>query len=167
MIKGKYTKFYNNKEDNITLAFIAESEYKEDNNLKVCNIINKNNYSLIDNNEIIFRNKETQEGIKDINNYFDSILYCVYNFDGQIIETIIVHFNFKNSTIIFGTGKEIKIKAENKEYLFRVLKTCIKSVDGIKGFYKQVLEYAHCESPFNYSFYKVLKKLEDGSYKNK
>ena len=55
-------------------------------------------------------------------------------------------------------GNTLKV-VEDSDFVYKVLKTKIKSMDGIKGLYKHILEAMHVESPFNCATWNILAKI--------
>lgn len=95
--------------------------------------------------------------IGKIEKYFNILLYSFYNRYGQRVKSIFVRFDFEKSTITVN-GRTLKVE-NNSEFVYKVLKTKIKAKDGIKGFYKFVLEAMHCDNVFNCQVYSVLCKI--------
>lgn len=86
-----------------------------------------------------------------------TLTYNLYNFDGISIDTIEVYFDFEKSTFTVG-NKTYKVE-HNSEFTFKVLKTKIKAIDGIDGFYKFVEKSNTIKSPFNCTFFNALKRI--------
>lgn len=92
--------------------------------------------------------------VKDIEKYFNTLLYSFYNIYGQRVNNLIVHFDFENSVITVN-DRTLKV-VEDREFTYKVLKTKIKAINGIKGLYKHILGAMHIDSALNSSTYKVL-----------
>lgn len=68
-----------------------------------------------------------------------------------------VNFDFDNSTITVN-GRAVRVEKDN-EYTYKVLKTKVKSINGIKGLYKHILESMYVDSVFNCATWNVLAKI--------
>lgn len=86
------------------------------------------------------------------------IQFNKFNYSGDIKGTKELTFDFKNNTFTIG-NKTFKVE-QNSEFTFKILKTKIKAIDGIEGFYNFVSRCNDTKSPFNGSFYNMLDKLE-------
>ena len=85
------------------------------------------------------------------------MLYSFYNIYGERVKSMLVSFDFDNSTITVN-GNTLKV-VEDSDFVYKVLKTKIKAIDGIKGLYKHILEAMHVESPFNCVTWSILAKI--------
>ena len=85
-----------------------------------------------------------------------TLQYNLLSFEGEIRNTIELSFDFENST--FTVGNKIYKVERNSEFTFKVLKTKIKAIDGIEGFYKFVSGCNTVKSPFNCTFFNCLQR---------
>ena len=95
--------------------------------------------------------------VKDIQKYYNTLLYSFYNIYGERVKSMLVSFDFDNSTITVN-GNTLKV-VEDSDFVYKVLKTKVKAIDGIKGLYKYILEAMHVESPFNCVTWSILAKI--------
>ena len=70
---------------------------------------------------------------------------------------MLVNFDFDNSTITVN-GNTLKV-VEDSDFVYKVLKTKVKAINGIEGLYKHILEAMHVESPFNCATWNILTKI--------
>lgn len=157
---GYYTKHFNIGKNPI-LTFDANSEVEDTHYTanKICNVVG---YQIVEEREHMDDYNFTYNDsyfVKNIKTYFDTMLYSFYNIDGKRVKNVFVKFDFDNSTITIN-NKTVKV-VECTDFVYKVMKTKIKAIDGIKGFYKHILECMHIESPFNASMYNVLCKIGD------
>ena len=101
--------------------------------------------------------KTLDSSVKDIQKYYNTLLYSFYNIYGERIKSMLVSFDFDNSTITVN-GNTLKV-VEDSDFVYKVLKTKVKAIDGIKGLYKHILEAMHVESPFNCATWNILAKI--------
>ena len=66
-------------------------------------------------------------------------------------------FDFDNSTITVN-GHTLKV-VEDSDFVYKVLKTKVKAINGIEGLYKHILEAMHVESVCNTMTWHVLCKI--------
>lgn len=155
---GCYTKHFNTGKDEI-LSFDANCETRDNHYIagKLCNTTGF---------QVIEERKDTKfyeftyndsDFVKDIEKYFNTFLYSFYNIHGQRVKNLMVHFDFENSTITVN-NRTLKVETD-REFTYKVLKTKIKAINGIKGLYKHILESMHSNSVFNCSTYNVLCKI--------
>lgn len=152
---GYYTKHFNHGADAI-LSFDAVCDTK-DNHFEAGKLCNTNGFQVIeerkDSKFYEFTYNDSQF-VKDIQKYFNTLLYSFYNIYGQRVKNLMVYFDFDNSTITVN-GRTLKVEAD-REYTYKVLKTKVKAINGIEGLYKHILEAMHVDSVFNTSTYNVL-----------
>lgn len=86
-----------------------------------------------------------------------TLQYNLLTFDGEIRNTIELSFDFEKSTFTVD-NKTYKIE-RNSEFVFKVLKTKIKAIDGIEGFYKFVDGCNSVKSAYNCTFFNALKRM--------
>ena len=157
--KGNYTKHFNVNGETI-LSFDANCETR-DNHYEASKLCNTNGFQVVEDrkeNEKFYEFSYNEDGfVKDIEKYFDTLLYSFYNICGQRVYNVIVYFDFDNSNVTVN-GRTLKVE-ENNEFVYKVLKTKIKAKDGIKGFYKHILEAMHSNSVFNTTTYNILCKI--------
>lgn len=163
MEKGTYTKHFNtgDTEKDIILSFDAYSE--ECDNYYIANkLCNKSGFQVVEDRKEHkdFEFEYNSHSVWGIKKYFNHLLFSFYNIYGQRVrESLLVHFDFDNSTITVN-GNTMRVEEDIKgEYTYKVLKTKIKAKDGIKGFYKYILGAMHVGSPFNTMTYNILKKI--------
>lgn len=162
---GNYFKYFDARKENVILTFNPEVEF--DSSFKSMDAIQKyTNNRNINGMQRTENRKELKEFYEmqlrnnmyvDINKYFNNVFYSWYNIYGQILKSIMVQFDFDNNTVTIG-NKTYKIEACS-DYTFKVLKTKIKAINGIQGFYKFIVEAMHVDSPFNTSVYSLLEKI--------
>lgn len=155
---GKYVKHFNVGEVPI-VSFDADCEDR-DNYYEAGKLCNTNGFQCIERNQEskFFEFEYTDNGyIRDIKKYFNTILYSFYNIYGQRVKSIMVNFDFDNSTITVN-GQTVKVEEDN-EYTYNVLKTKVKAINGIKGLYKHILESMYVDSVFNCATWNVLAKI--------
>lgn len=163
---GNYFKFTDARKDITVLAFCPQVEF--DSTFRSMTAIqeftNNNNICGMQKTEDRKELKGFYEmSISDnnmhvrIEKYFNNVFYSWYNISGQIIKSIIVQFDFDNNTVAIG-NKTYKIEACS-EFTFKILKTKIKAIDGIHGFYKFIIEAMHVDSPFNTTTYSLLERI--------
>ena len=155
MEKGYYTKHFNIGEDAI-LSFDANCKTK-DNHYEAGKLCNTTGFQVVEDRKDskFFEFEYTDNGfIHDIQKHFNTVLYSFYNIYGERVKSMLVNFDFDNSTITVN-GRTLKVEAD-REYTYKVLKTKIRAIDGIKGLYKHILEAMHVDSVFNTSTYNVL-----------
>ena len=145
---GRYTKFFQYKDGvNTFLSFAAKNH--EDNYFKVMQMIrekekNTNGFQVCE--------------IKEENNNFENVFYIHYNIWGQPIQGKFLYFDFEKETVTTEEGKIYKV-VNDYEYTYRIQKTQIKAIGGIKGFYNFIIECMHVDSPFNTSIFGVIEKI--------
>lgn len=155
---GKYVKHFNTGKDFI-LSFDADCEDR-DNYYEAGKLCNTNGFQCIERNKEskFFEFEYTDNGyVHDIKKYFNTILYSFYNIYGQRVKSVIVKFDFDNSTIT--VNDRTIIVEEDNEYTYKVLKTKVKAINGIKGLYKHILESMYVDSVFNCATWNVLAKI--------
>ena len=152
---GYYTKHFNSGAD-VILSFDAVCQTK-DNHFESGKLCNTNGFQVIneqkDSKFYEFSYNDSQF-VKDVQKYFNTLLYSFYNIYGQRVKNLMVHFDFNNSTITVN-GRTLKVESDG-EYIYKVLKTKVKAINGIEGLYKHILEAMHVNSVFNTSTYNVL-----------
>lgn len=141
-----YTKFYETKK-NPFLAFTASN--KDDNQFKILTSLRRKN-PKINSFQVCEENEQK--------NNFKNIFYIFYNIHKQPVKSTFIYFDFKNSSVITESGKKYKV-IDDPEYTYKIQKTQIKSINGINGFYKYVLEAMNSDSAFNWSTYDLITKL--------
>ena len=158
MKKGYYTKHFNIAED-VILSFDAVCETK-DNHYEAEKLCNTTGFQVIedrkDHPDYDFTYNDNAF-VKDIQKYYNTLLYSFYNIYGERVKSMLVSFDFDNSTITVN-GNTLKV-VEDSDFVYKVLKTKVKAIDGIKGLYKHILEAMHVESVCNTMTYHVLCKI--------
>ena len=158
MEKGYYTKHFNIGED-IILSFDANCKTK-DNHFEVGKLCNTNGFQVVedrkDHSDYDFTYNDNAF-VKDIQKYYNTLLYSFYNIYGERVKSMLVSFDFDNNTITVN-GRTLKV-VEDSDFVYKVLKTKVKAIDGIKGLYKHILEAMHVESPFNCATWNILTKI--------
>ena len=101
--------------------------------------------------------KTLDSSVKDIQKYYNTLLYSFYNIYGERVKSMIISFDFDDSTITVN-GNTLKVVGDS-DFVYKVLKTKVKAIDGIKGLYKHILEAMHVESPFNCVTWSILAKI--------
>lgn len=163
---GNYVKMFNGVDgDSTIVTFCGNAEdnrYKTRQLLKNQNIEVNGDQTICSDEtldkflEISFYHNDNSN-IKKVHKHFNKLFYNFYNVWGQQVkEGILIQFDFENSKVKIG-NKEYKVDRD-REFTYKFLKTKIKAIDGIEGFYEFVLESMHSDSPFNGSFYGVLEK---------
>lgn len=153
-----YTKHFNVGEDSI-LSFDANCETK-DNHFEAGKLCDTTSFQVVEHNKDskFFEFECTDYGfIHDIHKYFNTVLYSFYNIYGQRVKSMLVIFDFENSTITVN-GNTLKV-VDDREFTYKVLKTKVKAINGIKGLYKHILESMHVDSAFNCATWSVLAKI--------
>jgi hypothetical protein len=145
--EGNYTKFLSFGNEHV-LAFIAKNE--DDNFFKVLNMVREQNKNY--NGFQVCEEKEER-------NNFKNVFFIFYNIYGQPKKAKLLQFDFDNNKVITETGRSYKM-TECNEYVYKIQKTQIKAIDGIKGFYKHIIEAMHVDSAFNSHTYNIIEKLE-------
>ena len=158
MEKGYYTKHFNIGKD-VILSFDANCKTK-DNHFEAGKLCNTNGFQVVedrkDHPDYDFTYNDNAF-IKDIQKYYNTLLYSFYNIYGERVKSMLVSFDFDNSTITVN-GNTLKV-VEDSDFVYKVLKTKVKAIDGIKGLYKHILEAMHVESVCNTMTYHVLCKI--------
>ena len=158
MEKGYYTKHFNIGEDAI-LSFDANCKTK-DNHFEAGKLCNTTGFQVVedrkDHPDYDFTYNDNAF-VKDIQKYYNILLYSFYNIYGERVKSMLVSFDFDNSTITVN-GRTLKVEAD-REYTYKVLKTKVKAIDGIKGLYKHILEAMHVESVCNTMTWHILCKI--------
>ena len=158
MKKGYYTKHFNIGEDAI-LSFDANCKTK-DNHFEAGKLCNTTGFQVVedrkDHPDYDFTYNDNAF-VKDIQKYYNTLLYSFYNIYGERVKSMLVSFDFDNSTITVN-GRTLKVEAD-REYTYKVLKTKVKAIDGIKGLYKHILEAMHVESVCNTMTWHILCKI--------
>ena len=158
MEKGYYTKHFNIAED-VILSFDANCKTK-DNHFEAVKLCNTNGFHVVedrkDHPDYDFTYNDNAF-VKDIQKYYDTLLYSFYNIYGERVKSMLVSFDFDNSTITVN-GRTLKVEAD-REYTYKVLKTKVKAINGIKGLYKHILESMHVDSVFNTMTWHILCKI--------
>ena len=158
MEKGYYTKHFNIGEDAI-LSFDANCKTK-DNHFEAGKLCNTTGFQVVedrkDHPDYDFTYNDNAF-VKDIQKYYNTLLYSFYNIYGERVKSMLVNFDFDNSTITVN-GRTLKVEAD-REYTYKVLKTKVKAIDGIKGLYKHILEAMHVESVCNTMTWHILCKI--------
>ena len=158
MEKGYYTKHFNIGED-VILSFDANCKTR-DNNFEAGKLCNTNVFQVVedrkDHPDYDFTYNDNAF-VKDIQKYYNTLLYSFYNIYGERVKSMLVSFDFDNSTITVN-GNTLKV-VEDSDFVYKVLKTKVKAIDGIKGLYKHILEAMHVESVCNTMTYHVLCKI--------
>lgn len=137
-----YTKHFNIGENTI-LTYDAEGE--EDTHFTAHKLCKTSGFQV-----------EAKEA-KGIKNYYNTLLYSFYNLYGQRVKSVFVKFDFDNSTVSVN-NHTLKVE-ESNEFVYKILKTKIKAIDGIKGFYKFILEAMAADAVFNCSGWTILAKI--------
>ena len=158
MKKGYYTKHFNIGED-VILSFDANCKTR-DNNFEAGKLCNTNGFQVVedrkDHPDYDFTYNDNAF-VKDIQKYYNTLLYSFYNIYGERVKSMLVSFDFDNSTITVN-GRTLKI-VEDSDFVYKVLKTKVKAIDGIKGLYKHILEAMHVESVCNTMTWHILCKI--------
>ena len=158
MEKGYYTKHFNIGED-VILSFDANCKTR-DNNFEAGKLCNTNVFQVVedrkDHPDYDFTYNDNAF-VKDIQKYYNTLLYSFYNIYGERVKSMLVSFDFDNSTITVN-GNTLKV-VKDSDFVYKVLKTKVKAIDGIKGLYKHILEAMHVESVCNTMTYHVLCKI--------
>ena len=162
---GNYFKFTDARKDITVIAFCPEVEFDSNfrsmkaiqeytNNINICGM-----QKVEDRKELkgFYEMELKNNSYVDIEKYFNNVFYSFYNIYGQIVKSIMIEFNFNNNTVAIG-NKIYKVEACS-EFTFKILKTKIKAIDGIHGFYKFIIEAMHVGSPFNSSVYSLLERI--------
>ena len=155
---GYYTKHFNVGKD-VILSFDANCETR-DNHYIASKLCNTTGFQVIEERKDTKFYEFTYNDssyVKDIQKYFNTLLYSFYNIHGQRVKNLMVHFDFENSTITVN-NRTLKVE-NNKEFVYKVLKTKVKAINGIEGLYKHILEAMHVDSVFNTNTYNVLCKI--------
>ena len=158
MEKGYYTKHFNTGKDTI-LSFDAVCDTK-DNHFEAGKLCNTNGFQVVEdrkNHPDYDFTYNDNSFVKDIQKYYNTLLYSFYNIYGQRVKSMLVSFDFDNNTITVN-GNTLKV-VEDSNFVYKVLKTKVKAIDGIKGLYKYILEAMHVESPFNCVTWSILAKI--------
>lgn len=144
---GFYTKF-NEIGKEPFLSYVAKNKY--DNYFKILTLLKQKNPKI---NSFQVCEKDEEK------NNFKKLFYIFYNLYGQPVKSVFIYFDFENNLVL--TEKEKKYKVLNSnEYTYKVQKTQIKAINGIKGFYSHILKSMHVDSPFNASTYHILENLK-------
>jgi hypothetical protein len=143
---GNYTKF-NIHSKNIYLAYVAKN--KDDNYFNVMKLLQKKDHKI--------SSFQVCEKLEEKNN-FKNIFYIFYNIYGKPVKYIFIYFDFENNIVITENGKKYKI-LKDFEYTYKIQKTQIKAINGIKGFYNHIVESMNVNSAFNSSTYNIIDKL--------
>ena len=158
MEKGYYTKHFNIGEDAI-LSFDANCKTK-DNHFEARKLCNTNSFQVVedrkDHPDYDFTYNDNAF-VNDIQKYYNTLLYSFYNIYGERVKSMLVSFDFDNSTITVN-GRTLKV-VEDSDFVYKVLKTKVKAIDGIKGLYKHILEAMHVESVCNTMTWHILCKI--------
>ena len=158
MGKGYYTKHFNIGKDAI-LSFDANCKTK-DNHFEAGKLCNTNGFQVVedrkDHPDYDFTYNDNSF-VKDIQKYYNTLLYSFYNIYGQRVKNLMVHFDFDNSTITVN-GRTLKI-VEDSDFVYKVLKTKVKAIDGIKGLYQSIGEVMHDERVGNTMRWHILCKI--------
>ena len=158
MEKGYYTKHFNTGKDTI-LSFDAVCDTK-DNHFEAGKLCNTNGFQVVedrkDHPDYDFTYNDNAF-VKDIQKYYNTFLYSFYNIYGERVKSMLVSFDFDNSTITVN-GRTLKV-VEDSDFVYKVLKTKVKAIDGIKGLYKHILEAMHVESVCNTMTWHILCKI--------
>ena len=155
---GYYTKHFNHGTDAI-LSFDAVCDTK-DNHFEAGKLCNTNGFQVIEERKDSKFYEFTYNDnafVNDIQKYYNTLLYSFYNIYGERVKSMLVSFDFDNSTITVN-GNTLKV-VEDSDFVYKVLKTKVKAIDGIKGLYKHILEAMHVESVCNTMTYHVLCKI--------
>lgn len=163
---GNYFKFTDARKDITVLAFCPEVEF--DSNFRSMKAIqdytNNHNINGMQKTEDRKELKGFYEmSISDnhmyarIEKYFNNVFYSWYNIYGEILKSIMIQFDFENNTVTIG-NKTYKVESCS-EFTYKILKTKIKAIDGIHGFYKFIIEAMHVDSPFNTTTFSLLEKI--------
>ena len=158
--KGNYFKYSDARKDNIILAFNPDVEF--DSSFKTMQAIqdHTNNTNICgmqrteDRKELkqFYEMSISENNMRvDIQKHFDKVFFSWFNIYGQILKSIMIQFDFDNSTVMIG-NKILKVET-NSEYVYKIMKTKIKAINGIKGLYKFIVESMHVDSPFNTTTY--------------
>lgn len=87
--------------------------------------------------------------------YFETVVFHFFNYDGDIVKAPLkLDFDFDNN-LMFINGRKFKVEKDNN-FAYKVLKTKIKSQNGLQGLYKFILEAMHVDSVFNCTTYNML-----------
>ena len=158
MEKGTYTKHFNNEKDTI-LSFDANCEDR-DNHYIAGKLCNTTGFQVVedrkDHHDYDFTYNDNAF-VKDIQKYYNTLLYSFYNIYGERVKSMLVSFDFDNSTITVN-GNTLKV-VEDSDFVYKVLKTKVKAIDGIKGLYNHILEAMHVESVCNTMTWHILCKI--------
>lgn len=158
MKKGYYTKHFNIGEEAI-LSFDAECKTK-DNHFEAGKLCNTTGFQVIedrkDHPDYDFTYNDNSF-VKDIQKYYNKLLYSFYNIYGERVKSMLVNFDFDNSTITVN-GNTLKV-VEDSDFVYKILKTKVKAKNGIEGLYKHILEAMHVESVCNTMTWHVLCKI--------
>ena len=158
MEKGYYTKHFNIGED-VILSFDANCKTR-DNNFEAGKLCNTNVFQVVedrkDHPDYDFTYSD-DSFVNDIQKYYNTLLYSFYNIYGERVKSMLVKFDFDNNTITVN-GNTLKV-VEDSGFVYKVLKTKVKAIDGIKGLYKHILKAMHVKSPFNTMTWHILCKI--------
>lgn len=69
----------------------------------------------------------------------EKVLLNFYNLSGDIINSGVIYFDFKNSRITVNSGRVFKVVLSS-ESVFKFQKTQVKCIDGIRGLYNVIKE---------------------------
>ena len=158
MEKGYYTKHFNIGED-VILSFDANCKTR-DNNFEAGKLCNTNGFQVVedrkDHPDYDFTYSD-DSFVNDIQKYYNTLLYSFYNIYGERVKSMLVKFDFDNNTITVN-GNTLKV-VEDSGFVYKVLKTKVKAIDGIKGLYKHILKAMLVKSPFNTMTWHILCKI--------
>ena len=161
--KGYYMKHFNTNGEKI-LTYDATCKTK-DNYYIASKLLNTTTFQAVEERKDFLDNYDftyddnCNFDIKDINKYYNTILYSFYNIYGERVKNMLVHFDFENNTITVN-GKTMKVdKDKKRKYTFKVLKTKINAIDGIKGLYRFIVSAMHVESVFNCRVWNLLELI--------
>lgn len=121
---------------------------------------NINGYQVLDDRQLSFYNNKDEinflmEAKKEITLY-----YSYFNIYGKIIDTLILNFNFEDNTLTLKKENKDKIFKieESEDYTYKILKSKIKAIQGVKGLFKFIYKSMHVDSPFNGTLFNALIK---------
>lgn len=158
MEKGYYTKHFNASGDAV-LSFDATCE-TVDNHFEAGKLCGTDSFQVVENRrehpDYEFSYSDNPY-VRDILKYSDTLLYSFYSIYGRRIESIFVHFDFDAGTITVN-GNTLPV-IDDSDFVYKVLKTKVRAIGGVKGLYNHILESMHVESPFNTMTFRVLCKI--------
>lgn len=144
--EGYYTKY--SSSNKTVLAFTSKND--QDNYFKILTMLRE--YDPKFNTHQNCEPKEEQSN-------FETIFFIFYNIWGQQVKAKMLHFDFENETVTTEQGRTYKVKKDS-EYVYKIQKTQIKAIDGIKGLYEHIVKTMDVDSPLNTVTYNIIEKLD-------